>query len=665
MHNPQNMWGDIKDFVKDGYRLYDYNPFSEVQTKDYKSAYVKPAQVERRIEHNKTVDTFYESNNYMHVPTPDSPVLDFDDEVVQYLVLQSCYFSPAYSHGRNGVGHYVQQVQDPREMQEVKFLKVDGVNVAEIRFKGQTLAAGKYNQTEKSEEGIAFIKKCENAKPIPFLQMWQYMHHYVLISAFAKAYIGNFFKFRAVIVSELKYRNVEEEDAHNITQSLIDALCFLNPQWRDIRIQEKYHSETMKDVSKIYAKDHHDKFENYDGLSESWIRSVRNLIDEYYEPKTYEETKKEKKKNVVSPWEEVTAQELYATKFEEEEMLVEGFIGNGFNVLGGPPKVNKSFFALGLAKAIATGEDFLDRKVQKGHVKILALEDHGRRLQKRALLMGIPNNRNVAFIRKADKLLDGLEQQIEMAAQADSELKLIIIDTYQRSVDKSKATHGTIYEMDTEMLEAIQTLAQDLGICILVIHHTKKVEYVEGMDPFDLLSGSRGLQSMTDGMMVFLKNRGEEDAAIRCFGKHRDIADDIDIEIKMLEYKWVNLGKPEKNKGTQQEQNIHEAAKHLIAEREYFRPEMLIKYLIERGRIEGTKKDYASYRKKLASMKKKLIFVTGDRDGDYRYPRRIGEHSGEVILTPEDRAAMVQASDEIAQEYNDLIHVAKHGKSIF
>ncbi|MGI8701240.1 MAG: AAA family ATPase [Nocardioidaceae bacterium] len=79
-----------------------------------------------------------------------------------------------------------------------------------------------------------------------------------------------------------------------------------------------------------------------------------------------------------------TAAELMACEFPEPRWAVPGIIAEGVTLLAGAPKVGKSWLALGLGIAVATGGKALGAlDVMEGDVLYLALEDPPRRLQDR------------------------------------------------------------------------------------------------------------------------------------------------------------------------------------------------------------------------------------------------------------------------------------------
>ena len=61
----------------------------------------------------------------------------------------------------------------------------------------------------------------------------------------------------------------------------------------------------------------------------------------------------------------ITAESIFYKIFEPQPMIVEGLISKGLTVLGGSPKIGKSWLALDLAISVATGVPFLGKSVQK------------------------------------------------------------------------------------------------------------------------------------------------------------------------------------------------------------------------------------------------------------------------------------------------------------
>ena len=70
--------------------------------------------------------------------------------------------------------------------------------------------------------------------------------------------------------------------------------------------------------------------------------------------------------------------------FPEPRWIVPGIVPEGTTILAGKPKMGKSWLALGTSVAVAAGGVALGTKrVERGAVLYLALEDNPRRLQSR------------------------------------------------------------------------------------------------------------------------------------------------------------------------------------------------------------------------------------------------------------------------------------------
>src|SRR3954471_23399562 len=79
-----------------------------------------------------------------------------------------------------------------------------------------------------------------------------------------------------------------------------------------------------------------------------------------------------------------TAADLMAEALPPIRYVVPGYVTEGLTLLGGKPKIGKSWLTAGLCIAVATGGYALGSiKVDGGDVLWLALEDNKRRLQRR------------------------------------------------------------------------------------------------------------------------------------------------------------------------------------------------------------------------------------------------------------------------------------------
>ena len=105
----------------------------------------------------------------------------------------------------------------------------------------------------------------------------------------------------------------------------------------------------------------------------------------------------------------------------------------------------------------------------------------------------------------AKQIGEGLEQQIEGFVREHPGTKLVIIDTLQK-VRSGKSAARNEYAADYEAMGPLKQLADQLGICIMMVHHTRKQD---ADDPFDTVSGTNGLHGSVDGTFLFKRSHGQ------------------------------------------------------------------------------------------------------------------------------------------------------------
>ena len=181
------------------------------------------------------------------------------------------------------------------------------------------------------------------------------------------------------------------------------------------------------------------------------------------------------------------------------DFIVDGMIPVGMTILAGAPKIRKSFLALQLAIAVATGNKFLGRDTKKCDVVYFDLEGSKSRISNRADRMSISIPRNV-YITNAvtDKISGKLVDQLRILHHQHPEIRLVIIDTLSRSRGRIKSTGGAnAYDADVELLEPVQRMAIEENISLLFVHHHKKGASFMA-DSFEQMSGTMGISGSAD-----------------------------------------------------------------------------------------------------------------------------------------------------------------------
>ena len=200
----------------------------------------------------------------------------------------------------------------------------------------------------------------------------------------------------------------------------------------------------------------------------------------------------------------MTLNELYETTYSSRPPIIGGLLYPGTYLLAGAPKVGKSFLVAQLAFHISTGQPLWGFPVQKSTVLYLALEDDYRRLQDRMFRMfGVESTEHLHFATCAKQVGSGLEEQLEMFLREHPDIRLIIIDTLQKVRELGGEAYS--YAGDYEIVGKLKTFADKHGICLLLVHHTRKQP---ATDKFEMISGTTGLLGCADGAFLLQKERG-------------------------------------------------------------------------------------------------------------------------------------------------------------
>lgn len=199
----------------------------------------------------------------------------------------------------------------------------------------------------------------------------------------------------------------------------------------------------------------------------------------------------------------VSLTELYETTYESRPPVIDGLLYSGAYLFVGAPKVGKSFLMAQLAYHVSTGQKLWDYDVHQGTVLYLALEDDYQRLQARMFRMfGVGGAANLRFAVYAKQLGAGLDEQLEKFVREHPDTRLIIIDTLQKIREAGGDAYS--YANDYEIIGRMKQFADQKGVCVLLVHHTRK--QLAG-DKFEMISGTNGLLGCADGAFLLQKEK--------------------------------------------------------------------------------------------------------------------------------------------------------------
>ena len=206
----------------------------------------------------------------------------------------------------------------------------------------------------------------------------------------------------------------------------------------------------------------------------------------------------------------VTMSELYDRIFQNRPPVIEGLLYPGTYLFAGAPKLGKSFLMMEMAYHVATGTSLWEYPARKGTVLYLALEDDQRRLQERLYRMfGTECTEHLHLATRADSLGGTLMDQLRNFVKDHPDTALIIIDTLQKIREIGGESYS--YSNDYEVITRLKEFTDATGICLLLVHHTRKQQ---ADDKFEMISGTNGLMGAADGAFLLHKDKRVSSEAV-------------------------------------------------------------------------------------------------------------------------------------------------------
>ena len=235
-----------------------------------------------------------------------------------------------------------------------------------------------------------------------------------------------------------------------------------------------------------------------------------SITDEAEEIKSFEELQRELRRlSDPSYLKTVSMTELFDSVYQGRPPIIDGLLCRGTYLFVGAPKLGKSFLMAQIAYHVSTGTPLWGFPVRQGTVLYLALEDDYGRLQERLYRMfGTAENENLFFSISAKQLGKGLDEQISRFLREHPETSLIIIDTLQKVREVGGDNYS--YANDYQIITRLKSFADANGICLMVVHHTRKQK---ADDAFDMISGTNGLMGAADGAFLLQKEKRTSDTA--------------------------------------------------------------------------------------------------------------------------------------------------------
>ena len=221
----------------------------------------------------------------------------------------------------------------------------------------------------------------------------------------------------------------------------------------------------------------------------------------------------------------ISGAKLMDLEFMPQEFVVRGLLPKGLSILGGAPKIGKSWLMLELALRVAKGEPMWGMETKQGTVLYYCLEDTLKRIQQRLYCITENGPDNLLFETATGTLATNLEEEILLYIKKHPDMSLIIIDTFQMiRGNKGDPSYGSDYDD----IQKLKRISDSQNVAILLVHHLRKMG---DRDPVNKLSGTTGISGAVDCVFILDKAARLEDVAtLTCTGR--------DIQQRELELRF-------------------------------------------------------------------------------------------------------------------------------
>lgn len=209
---------------------------------------------------------------------------------------------------------------------------------------------------------------------------------------------------------------------------------------------------------------------------------------------------------------------ILQTDWPEPAWAIPEYLPAGLTIIAGKAKIGKSWLALQIAAAVASGGKALGKDIPPGPALYLALEDPPRRLKERMLIQKWKIDADCQFmvIGEFNEKIGDLKNggAIRLADQINARgYRYVCIDTLSRAI---LGDQNEVEEM-TAALTPLQEIAHEKNCAIAIVDHHKKG--LVDQDAVTSILGSTAKGAMADCIWGLYRERGKAQASLCITGR--------------------------------------------------------------------------------------------------------------------------------------------------
>lgn len=243
------------------------------------------------------------------------------------------------------------------------------------------------------------------------------------------------------------------------------------------------------------------------------IREIDSPVAQWFRWNQLEKRSKHKKRSLIelalaaeadSDLEVYSAREFAELKFAEAKYLIGGLIRQGtVALIAAEAKTGKSLFHYNLAYHAATGESWGDFLIENKYKTLIVQTDESQiEAQERIICRGLSDLPNVEIVTRFSPFqLSRLRKKI-----IADKIQFVIFDSLT-SINRTSGYSPNDAEYGYFCYE-LKEMAEELGISILLVHHTNKCPVEMGLDK---IAGSATITRAVSDIFILSRSKQQED----------------------------------------------------------------------------------------------------------------------------------------------------------
>lgn len=227
--------------------------------------------------------------------------------------------------------------------------------------------------------------------------------------------------------------------------------------------------------------------------------------------------------------------ELQEMRLAEPECIIDGIVPEGYTVLSAPRKIGKSWLAVQMCYAVASGGTVLGRQAVKGQAIYITLEETMQMSasRQRKTWGDRPAPQDMIYVFDCKTIENGFTEELDalIADEGLDNVRLVVVDVLAK-IDGTIQKGEDVYHKDYRVGSALKEWTKDKHVGLVAITHVSKKK---SDDPYDDTMGTGGVTGSADAIIT-IRKKGRTTATMSVIGRSLP---ETDIDMRLENCIWI------------------------------------------------------------------------------------------------------------------------------